>query len=403
VVRDLLACPTANFDLNGLKAACDLARNLAVAARRQPQTRHALLLAGAVPSLVLAAVAKARDQNAAASAAAALRLLLDTSDDNGAGDTAGPVGAAAAVSLPAVPAAPAAPLSVTAAEGAVASAENEPLAAAVALAPCVAAVLAARLDSLHPFARVELARALAVATPRLAEVDRRDHQTAAAETSRAAAATTATTTTTAAPAVAAPAAEGPTPGPADSAAAMVAVSATALAAGAAAAAGASAVAAALALLSGRGGVEFMGFLLASSQPLLHAEAAAALAALRRASRHAASADAPPTLPPPAPAAAPAAFPAARTAVAPASPPAARNGGASAAAASAALQALPLPRGALCCDPMAVGACVGAGDGTTEQSLADRLAAIRSAGGAGGLGGPARRRFEADLAFLLAGN
>jgi hypothetical protein len=140
----------------------------------------------------------------------------------------------------------------------------------------------------------------------------------------------------------------------------------------------------LALLSGRGGVEFMGFLLASSQPLLHAEAAAALAALRRAARHTASADAPPTLP----------------------PPASDDGAAEAtspSAASAAQQALPLSRGALCCDPMAVGACVGAGDGATEQSLADRLAAIRSAGGAGGLSAPARRRFEDDLAFLLADN
>ena len=121
VVRDVLESPTTNFDLNSLRAACELLRNICVAGHR---TAQYLLPTGAVPALLTAAIAKARDQNGAAAAAAAVRLLIEK-------------GGAAARNV------------------------------ALELAAFISSILAMKLDKTHPFVRVELARAIALATPHI--------------------------------------------------------------------------------------------------------------------------------------------------------------------------------------------------------------------------------------------
>eukprot|EP00615_Pteridomonas_danica_P011335 CAMPEP_0114344892 /NCGR_PEP_ID=MMETSP0101-20121206/11774_1 /TAXON_ID=38822 ORGANISM="Pteridomonas danica, Strain PT" /NCGR_SAMPLE_ID=MMETSP0101 /ASSEMBLY_ACC=CAM_ASM_000211 /LENGTH=154 /DNA_ID=CAMNT_0001480495 /DNA_START=313 /DNA_END=778 /DNA_ORIENTATION=+ len=74
ICDDLLDCPSSNFDLNGMKAGCDLMRNLCIPAHL---TVYTIVSSGGVTSLATAAIAKARDQNAAAAAAAGIRLLLE--------------------------------------------------------------------------------------------------------------------------------------------------------------------------------------------------------------------------------------------------------------------------------------------------------------------------------------
>jgi hypothetical protein len=336
-VRDLLACPTANFDLNGLKAACDLARNLSVAARRQPLTRAAMLRANAVPALVTAAVAKARDQNAAVSAAAALRLLLEAGEHNAT------LGAKRAEEISETTASS----SSSSSSSTAASVNEQPGTVAESLAPCVASILDVNLDTMHPFVRVELARTLALAIPLLAggEPDN-------ANISEANAASSADTGTSAQ-----------------------------------ASTKKEASAAALALLSNRKGIEFVGFLLASRQPPLHAEAVAALSALRRAAQSSASAT----------------TTASATSLMPPQPPPSSSGDATSsshASSSNDVEPAVVQTSVAVLDPMAVGAMVGSGDGTTDQSLAERLVAIRRSGSANGLTGPVRRRFEADLCCLI---
>ena len=343
-MRDLLACPTANFDLNGLKAACDLARNLSVAARREPFTRAAMLRANAVPALVTAAVAKARDQNAAVSAAAALRLLLEASEHN-----ATPAANGGAEEKPTK--------TSSSSLSSAATVDEQPSAVAEALAPCVASILAVNLGTMHPFVRVELARTLALATPLLA--DRLVDAVRSAE---------------------------------GNAASSDASESNALATTKREASGA-----ALALLSNRIGVEFVGFLLASRQPPLHAEAVAALSALRRAaksvvvSKNGSNSGAVPPQPP------------ASTSDGDSTAPSSSNTSTSNKAETA-----PQPQASIVqtpqapvLDPMVVGANVGADDGTTDQGLAERLTVIRTSGSAGGLSGPVRRQFEAHLTYLLS--
>lgn len=341
-MRDLLSCPTANFDLNGLKAACDLARNLSVAARRQPWTRAAMLRANAVPALVTAAVAKARDQNAAVSAAAALRLLLEANEHN-----ATPAANGGAEEKPTKTSSSSLPSAATV--------DEQPRAVAEVLAPCVASILAVNLGTMHPFVRVELARTLALAIPLLADclVDAASSSEENAASSDASKSNALATTER------------------------------------------EASVAALALLSKRSGVEFVGFLLASRQPPLHAEAVAALSALRRSAKSTAASnnDTDSGAMPP--------QPVASTSDGDTTAPS------STASTSNKVETTPQPQASVAqipqvvLDPMVVGANVGAGDGTTDQGLAERLTVIRTSGSAGGLPAPVRRQFEADLTYLLS--
>ena len=127
LVQDMLDCPSTNFDLSGLKAACDVMRNLCVPAHLTAPT---LVEAGAVPALAVAASGKARDQNAALSAAVALRLLLEKAPAD---------------------VAPSVALALARGHGAL----NR--------------ILSIPLANTHPMVRVELCRSLALATPHLAD------------------------------------------------------------------------------------------------------------------------------------------------------------------------------------------------------------------------------------------
>mmetsp|Transcript_4817 Transcript_4817/g.7884 ORF Transcript_4817/g.7884 Transcript_4817/m.7884 type:complete len:317 (-) Transcript_4817:338-1288(-) len=147
IVDDVIVCPSTNFDLIGIRVGCgesgcphhmhdvlvqllphpflpallalvELLRNLCIPART---TSPQLLSAGAMSALVTAATSKCRDQNGAAAAAAGCRLLLERAS-------------------PRTP-------------------------AAVAFAECFNQVLAMDVAKAHPFVRVELARAAALATP----------------------------------------------------------------------------------------------------------------------------------------------------------------------------------------------------------------------------------------------
>jgi len=122
VVEDVLACPSTNFDVAALVAGGSFARNLCMPAHL---TGEAMIEAGAVDALVMAASGKARDQNGAAAAAAALRLLVEK--------------------LPA---------SSTSAPRALTS-------------QALDKVLSMSLVHTHPFVRVELARFLALLLPRV--------------------------------------------------------------------------------------------------------------------------------------------------------------------------------------------------------------------------------------------
>mmetsp|Transcript_11726 Transcript_11726/g.15483 ORF Transcript_11726/g.15483 Transcript_11726/m.15483 type:complete len:466 (-) Transcript_11726:119-1516(-) len=238
-VKDILDCPSTNFDLNVIRACCELMRNLCIPA---DVTSDKLVEVGAVPALMIAATGKARDQNGAAAAAAALRLLLSRSP-------------------------------------------NPPTVAAH-LAPGAPLILKMPLDKTHPFVRVELARTCALALPHIVTLaiqmrnvalvrpqsqdepvvlktpDSNDDPTESLEAL--------SLSKDSVPQPPSPPESEHEPACAAAAAASQVTAAT------------DAVSACLSTFGETAGIEFVCFLLASEDPVLHAEAVTALLSLRRA-------------------------------------------------------------------------------------------------------------------------